>query len=542
MNVQQSDLSDPALVTEVDLARAAAQEEAGDERVGEYVDYHVEDEAAVTHHFEADKTGYGGWRWAVTITSAGPDTDITVSEVVLLPGPDALVAPDWVPWQERVMAGDLGVGDLLPTSPDDPRLVAAYVGSDDPAVEETAMELGLGRMRVMSRPARVEAAERWHESEFGPRSDMARSAPAHCGTCGFYLPLAGSLSAAFGTCGNELSPADAHVVHVEYGCGAHSEAEVEQVSPVLVADLIYDDAQLDVEPLTVVDEIPPPVLSKTKAEPTEPEPPAEASTTIAESQPATAEENTATIEPEDVATEVVERAASAEPVTAESEGVTTEELPPVSVATTETTVESEDVAAEPVASEPAVADEATSTVEAGEAAVVPEPATVEEAAAGVESGDAPAEVIAPPESATVAETTAGEIAPAETPDETSAPPVSAELALPAEPTTPAETAPDASSVAAAPSAPPAETFSPAPSVEGVPSVSSEIPAVEASVVRRRQPVSPSMEEPVGPSIPSPLRPTIEQPRGLGPRRMPRLSAIFPDGLIRRRNFGPSEDE
>ncbi|MFL6127310.1 DUF3027 domain-containing protein, partial [Actinophytocola sp.] len=258
MNVQQSDLSDPALVTEVDLARVAAQEEAGDERVGEYVEYHIEDEAAVTHLFEADKTGYRGWRWAVTITSAGPDTDITVSEVVLLPGPDALVAPDWVPWQDRVQAGDLGVGDLLPTSPDDPRLVPAYVESDDPAIEETAMELGLGRTRVMSRLARLEAADRWLQSEFGPRSDMARSAPAHCGTCGFYLPVAGSLSAAFGTCGNELSPADAHVVHAEYGCGAHSEAEVEQVSPVLVADLIYDDAQLDVEPLAVVDQIPPP--------------------------------------------------------------------------------------------------------------------------------------------------------------------------------------------------------------------------------------------------------------------------------------------
>jgi hypothetical protein len=174
----------------------------------------------------------------------------------LLPGPSALVAPDWIPWQERVQAGDLGVGDLLPTSPDDPRLVPAYLASDDPAVEDVAMDVGLGRVRVMSRPARLEAALRWQESEFGPQSDMARGAPAHCGTCGFYLPLAGSLQAAFGTCGNELSPADAHVVHAEYGCGAHSEAEVEQVSPVLVADLIYDDAQLDVEPLTVVDEAP----------------------------------------------------------------------------------------------------------------------------------------------------------------------------------------------------------------------------------------------------------------------------------------------
>ncbi|MFI7676156.1 DUF3027 domain-containing protein [Actinophytocola sp. NPDC049390] len=254
--MQQSDLIDPALVAEVDLARAAAQEEAGDERVGDYVEYQIEDSAAVTHLFEAGKPGYHGWRWAVTITSAGPTSDVTVSEVVLLPGPTALVAPEWIPWQQRVQAGDLGVGDLLPTSPDDPRLVPAYVASDDPAVEEVAAEAGLGRVRVMSRPARLDAADRWLQSDFGPRSDMARSAPAHCGTCGFYLPLAGSMRAAFGTCGNEFSPADGHVVHAEYGCGAHSEAEVEQVSPVLVADLIYDDAQLDVEPLAVVDEVP----------------------------------------------------------------------------------------------------------------------------------------------------------------------------------------------------------------------------------------------------------------------------------------------
>ena len=325
MSVQQSDLIDPALATEVDLARAAAQEEAGDERVGDYVSYHVEDEAAVTHLFEADKPGYHGWRWAVTITSAGPATDITVSEVVLLPGPSALVAPDWIPWQRRVQAGDLGVGDLLPTDPDDPRLVPAYLYSDDPVIEETATEAGLGRVRVMSRPARVEAAERWQQSEFGPRSDMARSAPAHCGTCGFYLPLAGSLRAAFGTCGNELSPADAHVVHAEYGCGAHSEADVEQVSPVLVADLIYDDAQLDVEPLTVVDEIPPPAealapaalpaaaapTTEAPAPTTEPEP---AATPEAPTQPEAAAEPKKTAEPGTV----TESEAIAQPEAAEA--------------------------------------------------------------------------------------------------------------------------------------------------------------------------------------------------------------------------------
>ncbi|MFL6143139.1 MAG: DUF3027 domain-containing protein [Labedaea sp.] len=245
------DPSDPVLrqlAEAVATARAAAEEEAREDEVGEHAGFALEDAAAVTHLFEAHRAGYRGWCWAVTVASTGPDRDVTISEVVLLPGPDALVAPEWVPWQQRVQAGDLGVGDLMYTAPDDPRLVPGYLASDDPAVEETAAEAGLGRVRVMSRPARLEAAERWKAGEFGPRSDMARGAPGQCATCGFYLPLDGSLRAAFGVCGNEIAPADGHLVHAEYGCGAHSEAEVEQVSPVLVADLIYDDnALLDIE-------------------------------------------------------------------------------------------------------------------------------------------------------------------------------------------------------------------------------------------------------------------------------------------------------
>ena len=302
MSATESELRDPALVGEVDLARAAAQEEAADEEVGAHVGTHIEADTAVTHLFEAAKPGYRGWRWAVTVASAGPATDVTVSEVVLLPGPDALVAPDWIPWENRVKAGDLGVGDLLPTAPDDPRLVPAYVESDDPAIEEAALEVGLGRPRVMARPARLEAAARWQHSEFGPRSDMARSAPAHCGTCGFYLPLAGSLRAAFGTCGNEIAPADGHVVHAEYGCGAHSEAEVEQVSPVLVANLIYDDAQLDLAPLEEPAEA---EASAGEAAPAE--------ATLAEAAPAEA----ATTEA-DAAAEAALEAATGEPATDEA--------------------------------------------------------------------------------------------------------------------------------------------------------------------------------------------------------------------------------
>ncbi|RJQ82539.1 DUF3027 domain-containing protein [Pseudonocardiaceae bacterium YIM PH 21723] len=237
----------PALNAAVDLARAAAAQEAGDEPVGEYVAVHAEGPHAATHLFEAGKPGYGGWRWAVTVAVVDDQYPVTVSEVVLLPGPQALVAPTWLPWQDRIQAGDLGVGDLMPTAPDDGRLAPGYLQSEDEAVEEVAMELGFGRVRVLSRNGRLDAAERWETSDFGPRSDMARFAPAKCGSCGFYLPLAGSMRAAFGACANEIGPADGRIVHTEYGCGAHSEVEVEVAPLVPVADLVYDDALLDVE-------------------------------------------------------------------------------------------------------------------------------------------------------------------------------------------------------------------------------------------------------------------------------------------------------
>ncbi len=229
----------------VELARQAAQTDAGDSPVGEHVGAQPEDGGAVTHLFEANLPGYRGWRWAVTVASAGPSTPVTVSEVVLLPGPDALVAPPWVPWTQRVRAGDLGVGDLLPTDPGDPRLVPGYLMDDELAGEPLDPELGLGRPRVLSRDARLELLQRWRDGDHGPDSEMARSAPDRCVTCGYYLPLAGLLSAALGVCGNDLAPADGQVVHAEFGCGAHSEVQADTSPSVPVAELVYDDAELE---------------------------------------------------------------------------------------------------------------------------------------------------------------------------------------------------------------------------------------------------------------------------------------------------------
>ncbi|MDV6265985.1 MULTISPECIES: DUF3027 domain-containing protein [Rhodococcus] len=214
----------PVLADAVDLARAAVVElrEGG---VGAYLGVTSEDEFAATHRFAADLPGYRGWQWAVVVAAGPDDTRATISELALLPGPDALVAPEWLPWDQRIRPGDLSPGDLLAPPAQDPRLVPGYVANGDPEVDDVALELGLGRKKVMSLEGRLDAATRWSEGEFGPDSDMAKAAPSTCGLCGFYLPLAGSLHAAFGVCGNELS-ADGRVVHASYGCGAHSDTSL----------------------------------------------------------------------------------------------------------------------------------------------------------------------------------------------------------------------------------------------------------------------------------------------------------------------------
>jgi Protein of unknown function (DUF3027) len=91
---------------------------------------------------------------------------------------------------------------------------------------------------------RSEASERWHTGDHGPDSAMARSTKRMCRDCGFFLPLAGSLGAMFGVCGNELS-ADGHVVAKQYGCGAHSDtpAPAGSGSPMYEP---YDDGVLDI--------------------------------------------------------------------------------------------------------------------------------------------------------------------------------------------------------------------------------------------------------------------------------------------------------
>lgn len=247
-----------------DQARAAVAEFSGPEMVGDYLGVGYEDPNTATHRFLAHLPGYQGWQWAVVVAAYPGADHATISEVVLVPGPTALLAPEWVPWEQRVRPGDLSPGDLLAPAADDPRLVPGYTASGDPQVDETAAEIGLGRRWVMSAEGRAEAAERWRTGDYGPDSPMARSTKRVCRDCGFFLPLSGSLGALFGVCGNELS-ADGHIVDKLYGCGAHSDtpAPAGTGSPAYEP---YDDGLLDVTQAPVEPSAPPAESSEAAAQ------------------------------------------------------------------------------------------------------------------------------------------------------------------------------------------------------------------------------------------------------------------------------------
>jgi hypothetical protein len=267
----------------VDLARAAAEEAAAPGVVGEHAGFESEGDRVVTHFFECKEFGYRGWRWAVTVARASRAKLVTLDEVVLLPGPDSLLAPEWVPWSERLRPGDMGPGDLLPTDAEDLRLEPGYTGEDEPppnsavseemadlveaedaevtagvpaslpfaptrgSIASVAEELGIRRARVLSRYGLHVAADRW-EDGYGPKTPMAQAAPAACVSCGFLVAIGGSLGQAFGVCANEFSPADGHVVSLSYGCGGHSEAAVMPKPPQPPAPVI-DETMVDPFPL-----------------------------------------------------------------------------------------------------------------------------------------------------------------------------------------------------------------------------------------------------------------------------------------------------
>lgn len=256
INPTQNITKEKTLAKAVDVAYEALQDVAHTSSVGDHAGVVQEGDRVVTHAFTCLLPGYTGWFWTVTLSRVPHGRTPKVDEVSLLPGPDALLAPDWVPWAERLRPGDVSGTDRLPYQPDDANLQA----NDDPDLDEgfeatgvdadhiAEFEMGLGRPRVLSDQGRTAAFKRWYEGDGGPKNQATRAAKANCSTCGYLMHMGGSARQLFGVCANEWSAFDGQVVSLDHGCGAHSETDVtpqgkvwDQTDPVLDdMDIIED--------------------------------------------------------------------------------------------------------------------------------------------------------------------------------------------------------------------------------------------------------------------------------------------------------------
>lgn len=188
------------------------------------------------------------------VSACSTSQKASVAELSILPGEDALLAPDWVPWSDRLQPSDVNPSDRMPYNPNDPLLVANVdprldqgyetVGVDEDAI--AAWEFGLGRARIMSEKARSQAYRRWYRSDAGrgtKQHEMLRLLVRHAATSYIWV----GARQLFGVCANEWSAFDGRVVSMDHGCGSHSETDVlqrerlwEQASPVI------DDVDIEV--------------------------------------------------------------------------------------------------------------------------------------------------------------------------------------------------------------------------------------------------------------------------------------------------------
>jgi len=90
-----------ASAADFELGRAALLEITTADTIGANAGSVDEGEGVVSVHFETTLDGYPGWHWTVSIAHIDGGAP-SVLETELLPGDGALLAPDWVPWVDRL--------------------------------------------------------------------------------------------------------------------------------------------------------------------------------------------------------------------------------------------------------------------------------------------------------------------------------------------------------------------------------------------------------------------------------------------------------
>lgn len=143
---------DAFLAAAVDTARTALEGITAGPHIGAHVAAKSEGDRLVTHLFESKLPGYLGWHWYAVLTRNSRSKVVTVNELGLLPSEDSILAPEWVPWAERVRPEDAQIEDapaegaqagdaLAEGAPSQggpgPEASDAVVGTEVPAASET---------------------------------------------------------------------------------------------------------------------------------------------------------------------------------------------------------------------------------------------------------------------------------------------------------------------------------------------------------------------------------------------------------------------
>lgn len=94
--------ADEVLIAAVDIARDALLDITPAHTIGEPAGHIVEGEHVLSLLFDCTMPGYPGWRWTVSMSRIDENSEPFVLETELMPGEQALLAPEWVPWSDRL--------------------------------------------------------------------------------------------------------------------------------------------------------------------------------------------------------------------------------------------------------------------------------------------------------------------------------------------------------------------------------------------------------------------------------------------------------
>ncbi|WP_285244426.1 DUF3027 domain-containing protein [Pseudarthrobacter sp. fls2-241-R2A-127] len=131
---------DAFLAAAVDAARTAVEGITPAGTIGRHLGAKSEGDRLVTHLFESRLAGYGGWQWYAVLTRNSRSKVVTVNELGLLPSEESILAPEWVPWAERVRPEDEQQQEPEPARQDEPPAGEQGTGDDGPADDDAQPE------------------------------------------------------------------------------------------------------------------------------------------------------------------------------------------------------------------------------------------------------------------------------------------------------------------------------------------------------------------------------------------------------------------